>query len=86
MYFSVLGDESIYEAVDELLEKVRENNQFDGSVQDKPMKMSTLEMFGKTGSVLRALWSEMPEVRILIIHRVRGYGYDCLMSLTTLFQ
>jgi chorismate mutase len=28
MYFSVLGDESIYEAVDELLEKVRENNQF----------------------------------------------------------
>lgn len=80
MYFSVLGDESIYEAVDELLEKVRENN------QDKPMKMSTLEMFGKTGSVLRALWSEMPEVRILIIHRVRGYSYDCLMSLTTLFQ
>lgn len=36
--------------------------------------MSTLEMFGKTGSVLRALWSEMPEVRIAIIHRVRGYG------------
>ena len=71
MYFSVLGDEVIYEAVDDILELARENNQCDESVQEKP-KMSTLEMFGKTGSVLRALWGEMPEVRILIIHRVRG--------------
>ncbi|CAC5370929.1 NGEF [Mytilus coruscus] len=52
------GDEGIYEAVDEILEKAKD----DISVPDKP-KMSTLEMFGKTGSVLRALWSEMPEVK-----------------------
>ncbi|XP_052083160.1 microtubule-associated protein futsch-like isoform X2 [Mytilus californianus] len=52
------GDEGIYEAVDEILEKAKG----DISVPDKP-KMSTLEMFGKTGSVLRALWSEMPEVK-----------------------
>ncbi|XP_071147231.1 uncharacterized protein [Mytilus edulis] len=52
------GDEGIYEAVDEILEKAKG----DQSMPDKP-KMSTLEMFGKTGSVLRALWSEMPEVK-----------------------
>ena len=26
-------------------------------------KLSTLEMFGKKGTVLRALWAEMPEVK-----------------------
>lgn len=28
----------------------------------KTNKISTLEMFGKKGTVLRALWAEMPEV------------------------
>ena len=29
---------------------------------EAPKKISTLEMFGKSGTVLRALWAEMPEV------------------------
>ena len=32
------------------------------STTSKSSKMSTLEMFGKKGTVLRALWAEMPEV------------------------
>ncbi|XP_055996098.1 serine-rich adhesin for platelets-like isoform X4 [Ostrea edulis] len=43
--------ERIYEAVEDIDET------------PKTKKLSTLEMFGKTGSVLRALWAEMPEVK-----------------------
>lgn len=42
--------ERIYEAVEDIDEV------------PKSKKLSTLEMFGKTGSVLRALWADMPEV------------------------
>lgn len=42
--------ERIYEAVEDIDE------------MPKSKKLSTLELFGKTGSVLRALWAEMPEV------------------------
>ncbi|XP_062571518.1 uncharacterized protein LOC134233571 isoform X1 [Saccostrea cucullata] len=42
--------ERIYEAVEDIDEAPKK-------------KLSTLEMFGKTGSVLRALWAEMPEVK-----------------------
>ncbi|KAK3096874.1 hypothetical protein FSP39_004312 [Pinctada imbricata] len=50
------GD-SIYEVLPDI-EELEESN----SKPDRP-KLSTLEMFGKTGSVLRALWCEMPEVK-----------------------
>lgn len=43
--------ERIYEAVEDIDEV------------PKSKKLSTLEMFGKTGSVLRALWADMPEVK-----------------------
>lgn len=44
-------------------------------VKDKDKeKISTLEMFGKKGTVLRALWAEMPEVRIRKTLRV---ALDC---------
>ncbi|XP_078337399.1 uncharacterized protein LOC111137825 isoform X4 [Crassostrea virginica] len=43
--------ERIYEAVEDIDE------------MPKSKKLSTLELFGKTGSVLRALWAEMPEVK-----------------------
>lgn len=59
------GDERIYEAVDEMFEKVKAGLDVDSKTDNtSPSKtVSTLELFGKTGSVLRALWSEMPEVR-----------------------
>lgn len=44
--------ERIYEAVEDIDEV------------PKSKKLSTLEMFGKTGSVLRALWADMPEVSL----------------------
>ncbi|KAJ8320037.1 hypothetical protein KUTeg_001624 [Tegillarca granosa] len=59
------GDERIYEAVDEMFEKVKAGLEVDSKTDNiSPSKtVSTLELFGKTGSVLRALWSEMPEVK-----------------------
>lgn len=61
--FPVSSDSSkdrIYEDLDAVTQSKSDE-------ESRKNKMSTLEMFGKTGSVMRALWSEMPEVRLSIL-------------------
>ena len=42
-------------------------SEVEGTTDEKPQsRISTLEMFGKKGTVLRALWAEMPEVMYIV--------------------
>lgn len=64
--------DSIYEDLSEYssgrgsleMEKQVEDANKAGTKDGKDNKISTLEMFGKKGTVLRALWAEMPEVMV----------------------
>ena len=60
-----LDKDSVYEDLSEYSSgrgsmELRAGEETSPPTQDA--KLSTLEMFGKKGTVLRALWSEMPEV------------------------
>lgn len=76
---SSLDKDSIYEDLSEYssgrgsMDMEKRADEDSSKVKDKE-KISTLEMFGKKGTVLRALWAEMPEVRIRKMLRV---ALDC---------
>lgn len=56
--------EKVYEDLSDFSSVSTPSSPTEGSVEDKTLKkISTLEMFGKKGTVLRALWAEMPEVK-----------------------